>query len=624
MTNSGLYRVIFYGEIAEGQSANAVKQKLATMFKLSAKLIDETFAGHPLVIKSQIDQQTALKYKAAFERTGALCRVEPLQQTKKPSRQPAQQQSRPVRTQQKTARPPQQKPVQGTAPVPQQPKPSGSAQRHPKHPSPQNPARQQSKPTSPAQRRQQQQAPASARQPAPQQASIKPQQPPPASAPERYNIVFKGEIAQGSNLESVKRNVAAVFQINSSQVAALFTGKPVVVKEKVDRQTALQYKTAFERAGAICQIAPISAVVQHQSAPPPLPQAAGATGVESPKPGMMTCPKCGFEQKESLRCSRCGIFIKNYLKAQQQNKEDHQQFQEGMEEEEYAHELREFEEDLEIERQEAISVIEATSSWLFIFAVGSVIGAIFWGWLEIIDAIILAVLASALRWFHSRTAAILTFVVSLFYLIVLVFTILTLPIGLMLRTGILIYTGIRCISKTFQLHGDLADPNQKPSQLAYLVEAGLILSVVVFFGFVGYQVYKVTRVVTTTFNEFGDLAEQFEAMSQFWQQLPDGSFVYVELEPWPIPAGEQVTMHVWTSAGENKIKNVKQVDYLLTFSVDGFGEFTEMELKESSAYDDMWEATVVVNTQEPFLRLRFVTTTTHGTVDLDGMKLSFK
>lgn len=625
MGNSELYSIMFYGEVAEGQSVDVVKQKLAAMFKLSAQQIDETFTGHPVVIKDRIDRQTALRYKAAFERAGAVCWIKPLEQTQKSPGQPSQPQP---------ATPAQQHPQQQAPqrPVGQQPKPTGPVQQRPQQQAPQHPVGQQSKPPAPVQQRPQQQISASARQPSPQQVPVKPQQQPSTSAPEQYSILFTGEIAQGNNLETVKNKVAAVFRINSSQVAALFTGKPVVVKENVDRQTALQYKAAFERAGAVCQLVPIQAAAPAQPTPPPLPQSAATTGAASPKPGMMTtCPKCGFEQKESLRCSRCGIFIKNYLKAQQQAEQDQQEFQEGMEEEEHARELQEFEDELEIERQEAIAIVHGAASWLFVFAAGSLVSTIFWGQTEFISAIILAVLGAALRWFYSRTAAILTFVVALFYLIILIFAIFIFPIGVIgfvLRTIVLLYAGIRCISKTFQLHGDLADPNEKPSQLAYLVEVGLILSVVLFFGFVGYQVYKVARMVTTTVSEleteFGDLAEQFEAMSQFWQQLPDGSFMYVEFDPWPIPAGEPVTMHVWTSAGPNEVKNVKRVDYLLTFSADGFGEFTSMEMKESSTYEDMWEATVVVNEQEPFLRLRFVTTTIHGTIDLDGMQLSFE
>ena len=35
-------------------------------------------------------------------------------------------------------------------------------------------------------------------------------------------------------------------------------------------------------------------------------------------PKTMTCPKCGFEQKKAPKCRKCGIFIQNYLKIQQQ------------------------------------------------------------------------------------------------------------------------------------------------------------------------------------------------------------------------------------------------------------------------------------------------------------------
>jgi hypothetical protein len=71
-----------------------------------------------------------------------------------------------------------------------------------------------------------------------------------------YNVVFQGEIAEGYTLENVKRHLSSMFKLNTKQIEEIFAGKPLVVKDHVDYQTALKYKTAFEKAGTVCHLVP--------------------------------------------------------------------------------------------------------------------------------------------------------------------------------------------------------------------------------------------------------------------------------------------------------------------------------------------------------------------------------
>lgn len=70
-----------------------------------------------------------------------------------------------------------------------------------------------------------------------------------------YHVVFEGRITGEKDLADVKRQLAALFKMNASQVESLFNGKPVVIKRDVDAQTAQKYAAAFKKAGAICKIA---------------------------------------------------------------------------------------------------------------------------------------------------------------------------------------------------------------------------------------------------------------------------------------------------------------------------------------------------------------------------------
>lgn len=69
-----------------------------------------------------------------------------------------------------------------------------------------------------------------------------------------YHVIFEGKITGEKDLAEVKRHLATMFKMNSTQVESLFSGKPVAIKRDVDTQTAQKYAAAFKKAGAVCRI----------------------------------------------------------------------------------------------------------------------------------------------------------------------------------------------------------------------------------------------------------------------------------------------------------------------------------------------------------------------------------
>jgi tetratricopeptide (TPR) repeat protein len=63
------------GEIVDGQSLDAVKDNLEKSFKLDRKILDLIFAKKNFVIKKDIAKEMAEKYKKAFTKCGAICKV---------------------------------------------------------------------------------------------------------------------------------------------------------------------------------------------------------------------------------------------------------------------------------------------------------------------------------------------------------------------------------------------------------------------------------------------------------------------------------------------------------------------------------------------------------------------
>ena len=82
-----------------------------------------------------------------------------------------------------------------------------------------------------------------------------------------YHIIFEGKLTGDVDIDQVKKNIASLFKMNTTQVEALFNGKPVAVKRNVDEATAKKYSAAFKKAGALCNIAATEVPVQKQAKP---------------------------------------------------------------------------------------------------------------------------------------------------------------------------------------------------------------------------------------------------------------------------------------------------------------------------------------------------------------------
>ena len=71
---------------------------------------------------------------------------------------------------------------------------------------------------------------------------------------ENYNIVFEGNVADGYGVEEVKKNLAALYKVDVERIDRLFSKPVVVLKSKLDRDSAMKYQKAFLKAGAMCKV----------------------------------------------------------------------------------------------------------------------------------------------------------------------------------------------------------------------------------------------------------------------------------------------------------------------------------------------------------------------------------
>lgn len=70
------FRLVFRGELLEGQHRAVVKRRLAERLKLDDAQIEKLFSGSPVVVKRDADQETAARYQSVFKQAGGLLRVE--------------------------------------------------------------------------------------------------------------------------------------------------------------------------------------------------------------------------------------------------------------------------------------------------------------------------------------------------------------------------------------------------------------------------------------------------------------------------------------------------------------------------------------------------------------------
>lgn len=122
----------------------------------------------------------------------------------------------------------------------------------------------------------------------------------------RYSVIFDGEVSSENNVETVKKNLASFFKGDEKKIEGLFSGQPILIKKDTDFQTACKYMKVFRKAGAICKLVEIE--IPAGAKPRDVTFDNVSSSIEMKE--IMTCPKCGYRQKKSSECMRCGIVIK--------------------------------------------------------------------------------------------------------------------------------------------------------------------------------------------------------------------------------------------------------------------------------------------------------------------------
>lgn len=96
-----------------------------------------------------------------------------------------------------------------------------------------------------------------------------------------YEIAFQGELVAGAEAQQTRQNLMRLFQADEQRIAVLFSGRRMIIKNRLDAATAERYRATLAQAGALVEIVPMTETVEPAAAATGAQPAAAASAVVS-------------------------------------------------------------------------------------------------------------------------------------------------------------------------------------------------------------------------------------------------------------------------------------------------------------------------------------------------------
>ena len=82
-----------------------------------------------------------------------------------------------------------------------------------------------------------------------------------------YDLIFQGQMIDSASLDSSslqqrKNNIARLFNADAEKASKLFSGKPIVIKKNLAKETAEKYVSVLKKAGALVHAVEIQVIGQ--------------------------------------------------------------------------------------------------------------------------------------------------------------------------------------------------------------------------------------------------------------------------------------------------------------------------------------------------------------------------
>lgn len=105
-----------------------------------------------------------------------------------------------------------------------------------------------------------------------------------------YEIAFQGELVAGADAQQTRQNLMRLFQADEQRIAVLFSGRRMIIKNRLDAATAERYRATLAQAWALVDVAPMAETSESTAAPVEArePAASAPTAASSTERGSLS------------------------------------------------------------------------------------------------------------------------------------------------------------------------------------------------------------------------------------------------------------------------------------------------------------------------------------------------
>ncbi|MFC4260722.1 hypothetical protein ACFOZ5_17030 [Marinobacter lacisalsi] len=103
-----------------------------------------------------------------------------------------------------------------------------------------------------------------------------------------FQLIFRGECQPGTDIDTARSNARTLFKASVEQVDRMFSGSPVVIRNRLEEDQAEKYRAVLARHGMTAYVEPMPESKPASPPPGPEPEAARPAGSAAQPAGAET------------------------------------------------------------------------------------------------------------------------------------------------------------------------------------------------------------------------------------------------------------------------------------------------------------------------------------------------
>lgn len=114
-----------------------------------------------------------------------------------------------------------------------------------------------------------------------------------------FQLIFRGECQPGTDVQTARNNARTLFKASVEQVDRMFSGRPVVIRNRLEQDQAEKYRAVLARHGMVAYVEPMAppAKASSEQSQASAAQAKAPTGESPQASGMARQPATPAPEK---------------------------------------------------------------------------------------------------------------------------------------------------------------------------------------------------------------------------------------------------------------------------------------------------------------------------------------